>query len=348
MEVLDRELSIYPPASSDHVDVNVECYISEENSPKIVSNNPKEFQRFSDGFTMNFGSTRVFWREESKPVRVRLKIPGDAKDILKKYRSIQFTHDHESVGQTFHELVLCTTLQLFFNKRFSLIHGSAIRNTENEVTIFGGTGGVGKTSLMLELAGSKSNEFMADDIAIVEPNGTVQCNLAFPKIYGYNTIGHPEILARVFKNRSRFDQIAWKLKLIRNGPSYVRRRVSPFDFFDGRVANSGKLKRLFLLFRCNTPNLQAIAVDSSVAVEMNLSVMKAEYYDLYNQMHWGSFNYFARCNEIFSVDQLFETWRKLQTEVLEHVDCRLIKIPNVMGARALKHEVKKMASELNL
>ena len=72
----------------------------------------------------------------------------------------------------------------------SLIHASGVVLSNGKAILLGGTGGIGKTSLELELCLNEKASFLTDDIAVIDKEGFLWPNLSFPKIYGYNLAGN--------------------------------------------------------------------------------------------------------------------------------------------------------------
>jgi len=75
---------------------------------------------------------------------------------------------------------------IYFNKNLAPVHCAGVSDHENRAILIGGTGGVGKTSLEMELCRNYGCSFINDDISVLDSDGWVYPNLAFPKIYGYN------------------------------------------------------------------------------------------------------------------------------------------------------------------
>jgi hypothetical protein len=348
MRILDSELALYSEYDSDRAaDVIIDVC---ENSDvlakkKAKSRNPTIFSALEDGVAMKFGLAHVFWSLTSTPIRVQFAPPPISKNWIKKLRSIQYTYPHEAIGQIFHELVLIPMIQMFFSDRFAVIHGSSVGTPEGDVYVFSGTGGVGKTSMMLELVEEQKYDFIADDITVLSSEGNVHANFAFPKIYGYNTLGSPSMKKKLLGATSYADRIAWNLQMKRMGPSGVRRRVNPKEFFDGQISQSGKLKKFFILFRTETKNLSLESVSASKATEMNLHVMKSEYAILYNHLHWYQFNCLGTksgIDERLSYDRMWEKSRAIQLATLENVECLKINVPMKMTAQELKDQLGQL------
>ncbi len=353
MEILKSELSIY----SDKIvaaktDFKIQfCEPAElANQIKVRSRNPSTFADCEDGFAIDFGPARVYWSKDSEPIKIICCLPSAKQRWRTKLRSMQYSYRYETIGQIFHELILIPTLQLFYSDRMAVVHGSALTNSENEAFVFGGTGGVGKTSLMLELVGEQGYKFLADDISIINEQGAVLANLAFPKIYGYNTLGYPEMRRKLMEDRPFLDRMAWVYQMKRNGPQSVRRRINPMKFFGKRVALQGALKHLFILFRRDQESLTVENVSAEEAVQMNINIMKSEYVMLYKHLYWYEFNCLGRGTHFdpqFSFHKLWKNSQRIQSRVLENVHCKMINVPLEMTAQELKQQMAHRLESLD-
>jgi serine kinase of HPr protein (carbohydrate metabolism regulator) len=136
----------------------------------------------------------------------------------------------ENITAILYELVL-VPLNYFFSDK-ALVHASSMKNSTNGKTVmFGGTGGVGKTSLELLLCRELGYSFISDDIAVIDKKGFVYSNLAYPKIYAYNAEGNQEIENLLFNKRSSIDKLQWKLSKNIRGLNKARRTISPDEIY---------------------------------------------------------------------------------------------------------------------
>lgn len=331
---LNKELAIYPP-TQEKTDILI--HFKQQDANKAIANNPSIHKEFEDGFSASFGSAIVRWRWGHAQTLVNWFSPNPPKNWLGKFCGIQFTHPYEQIGQIFFELVLIPTLQLFYYERFLLLHGSALASVdEKNAIVFGGTGGVGKTSLELELVG-KQYRFMADDISIVDNNGLVWANFSWPKIYGYNTLGDDSIKTRMFAGRSIVDRFCWHLRMLRYGINRVRRRVDPESFFNDNISQQASLKDYFILFRDHSSELTFTPIDAITATHMSLEVMMSEYSTLYRHLNWHKYNRIGLQQSPFvTIEDIFAQWQQISNLMLKDVCCFLVHLPANLSASDLK------------
>lgn len=334
MAQLDRELAIYP-STADEPDIII--HFGQLTADAVLAKNPTIHSEYKDGFAANFGQTIVRWRWDGVPTRVEWFSPYPGKNWRQKIRGLQYTHPYEQIGQVFFELVLIPTLQLFYHSQLLLLHGSALSDSEGrDAYFFGGTGGVGKTSLELLLAGNGYN-FMADDICIVDVDGNVWGNFAWPKIYGYNTLGDEKMKRRLFQKRSLADRFFWELRMKFFGGSRVRRRVDPQVFFNNAISQRASLKAYYILFRDHSDTISITHLSAADAMKMSLNIMAAEYTILYRHLHWHQVNRTGQGMKPFiSFDAIFDSWRMSGEKILADTRCYLVHVPMNCSATDLK------------
>ena len=339
--LLKEELSLYRSAN-EHKNADI---VVDMNQPGGLNGvrlqNPQSHSEISDGFQCKFAPSSVTWRPTDQALHVDFGFNESNRSLLRsfapKWRSISYTSQVEEVGQVFHELVLIPAL-FFFSDQVTLIHGSAVERPGEGAIIFTGTGGVGKTSLELELILGHGYRFLADDICILTAGGSVHPNMAFPKIYAYNTLQDPLVRRRLLNGRSVIDKGQWAWKS-RRSPTSVRRRVNPIHFFDGRVSrDSCRLSKLFVIVRSSVREPVLCSISAEEAVSMNIETLKAEYAVIFNHIYWHKFNSMVLKRPSLIDDvQIFEKWRRLQTKALHAVERFLLQVPVEWSALALKN-----------
>lgn len=350
LALLDSELTNYPAAEKD---MSADIVIQYTDASKLLgeaiprSNNPALFTLSDNSVSMNFHHTKINWslRNDSGPLNIRVASDWSKRSWQKKFRSMQYTHPFENIGQIFHELLLIPTLQMFYSEQLAVLHGSAVISPDGDVSIFGGTGGVGKTSLMLELARERGYQFLADDISIINSDATVFANLAFPKIYGYNTLGVPDMKKQLLGGKGVMDRLAWNLKMKLRGPSSVRRRIDPEVFFPAGVAQQGSLKNYYILFRSSSPKLEVNPIDIDTTIQMNHCVMRAEYSNLYRHLHWYEYNTIGTGESAdpgLVYRNIWSNSERIQREAFAKANCFQVNVPDTMKAQDLKSQLAGM------
>jgi hypothetical protein len=344
MSQLEKELAIYPLAQSE-TDIHFRFgRISEE---LTLTQNPGIHHEYADGFAANFGQAVVRWHWGKRPLTVDWHINAPPRHWRRKLRSVQYAHPSEQTGQVFFELVLIPTLQLFYHDRLLLLHGSALLDRkDHRAIVFGGTGGIGKTSLELALV-NDGYDFMADDISILDASGLLHANFAWPKIYGYNTQDDGKIKKRIFRSRGPLDRLLWETRMRRYGGSLVRRRVNPQSFFDGAICQQAKLKAYYLLFRDNVDAVRITSIDAATTISMSLDVMKAEYTVLYRHLHWHDFNRVGMgLSPLVTAQIIFDGWQKAGESVFSDIDCYLVHVPFGVSAVDLRTSLPDLLRQL--
>ena len=163
-KILEAELRFYKNwYTNNEPDVKISIYKSTSAIPKILQQNPKNHFEFDGGFGIDYGPYMIFWKI-SKPLEITLvfKKRGFLRKILEKIISVQFTYTEQAIGQIIHENIL-VPLTFFFND-IAPIHGASIV-VNDRVIIFGGTGGAGKSSILLRLSESDSCLLYTSDAA---------------------------------------------------------------------------------------------------------------------------------------------------------------------------------------
>ncbi|RUA17743.1 MAG: hypothetical protein DSY55_01570 [Clostridia bacterium] len=343
MAQLERELSVYPPARQQP---DILIQFGPRDDGIILAKNPAIHREYEDGFAAQFGQSIVRWHWGQSHVQVDWSLASREQNWRQKIRNMQYTHPYEQIGQAFFELVLIPTLQLFYHNNLLLLHGSALSDdVDNHAIVFGGTGGIGKTSLELSLAGN-GYKFMADDISILDAEGDLHANFAWPKIYGYNTFEDTKTKEKIFQFRGPADRFFWELRMRRFGGSRVRRRIDPQRFFGGAINQHAPLKTYYILFRefCNEMNISAIHAEK--AIDLSLNIMLSEYTILYQHLYWHQANRIGLGLEPFiTIDAIFESWRRLGIHLFSDIQCYLVHVPMNTSAASLRASLTPLVQQ---
>ena len=123
-------------------------------------------------------------------------------------------------------LVWCALLPL----GATFVHAGAVATREGHGLLLMGTGGVGKTTTVLELVLNRGFHYVADDLVVVSAAGLSR----YPKhlqLYAYNSVLVPGLEERILRGRGPADRALWHIRRRLLGDSQVRRRVSASSFF---------------------------------------------------------------------------------------------------------------------
>tara|TARA_R110000868_G_scaffold368227_1_gene631209 strand:- start:41081 stop:42196 length:1116 start_codon:yes stop_codon:yes gene_type:complete len=330
-KILHDELVLYPVSNKDHYDVLIN-YVSEIEMDKALSVNPSLNCLHSDSMVFKMGAaTARFYFKDYHLRKIDFSIDGNTKirNTVQKWKSIQYASNYEAIGQLFHELILVPMAFLFDD--CSIVHSSGVINNKDKAVLFGGTGGVGKTSLEMTLCLDHECSFFNDDIAVINSNGSCYPNFSYPKIYGYNLEGNPNLKKKIMSQLSPFDKIHYALHSLK-GKNKVRRRVQPETFY-GKVANTPKKVSSFvILFRNKIDKITLESISAQKASALNSIIISSEYNIFFNHLKWHSFNSYSLNREPFTTyqsiieknkDNLEKSIRGLDQVYIAHIPLKI-------------------------
>lgn len=327
VQTFTEQFSLYSLLeNNDHPDLKI--IIGGTIHKDILSINPKIHHEIKNGFRGLYPKILVEYKYDDifNAHIVLEKKKNSFIEHLKKLNNIQFSSIDERLAQIIYELVLVPSVY-FDNQKF-LVHSSAFKKSNGGAILIGGTGGVGKTSLEIELCMNHGFSFISDDISVVDVNSNIWPNLSFPKIYAYNLKNNPILNSRIFSKRSLYDKFAWKLKHFLNGPSGVRRTISPVDAYGSYEKKETKIEKYYILNKRNVKEISCEKIDSSKAAAMSLYVMQTEYFSFNNHVLWHEFNCeVLNSNPILNLHLVLNRWLEESEKVFSKIDCYLINIP---------------------
>lgn len=286
---LSNELSSYP--TSDEAPSCTIRILKELPPAPSGTANPKIHISYDNGFQMEGRMYRSQWRWNGTQTEVDISIKryGRALSLLYRAAHRQNTTREEMAGQILHEGILVP--RLLTSDSHALLHASAIADPSGQrIFAIGGTGGSGKTSLMLHACLEENWRFAADDITVLTTDGRLWPNYSYPKVYGYNLEAFPKIAPKLFEDDRPFDKIHWKLHKIR-GLDKVRRRIAPKDIFNTlSETNVSILSDYIILQREHRQSIDLSRVTSIQASSASSHVIASEYTEFLKHLHWHSFN----------------------------------------------------------
>ncbi|MEX1013980.1 MAG: hypothetical protein WDZ80_02360 [Candidatus Paceibacterota bacterium] len=319
-EILHQELSLYPTLNTQSFDISIN-YVSKVAITDIISSNPTSNWLLDDSMICKIGSATIkFYFEDHQIKRIDFSIDHEPfiRRKIHKWKSIQYASSAEAIGQIFHELILVPLA--FFDNNYSVVHSSGIINSQNEGVLFGGTGGVGKTSLEMVLCLKHNCSFLNDDIAVLDTDGNCYPNFSYPKIYGYNLQGAKQLKKKIFGQLSLLNKTHYALHELK-GKNKVRRRVSPETFY-GKVANKEKnISSFVVLLRSKVDKITMEAISADKVSDFNSIIMSTEYNSLFNHLRWHKFNALSMGrNPFVTYDSIIEENTRNFQESLSRTD----------------------------
>ena len=342
-----NELSLYQKLESDRkadIVLNIVDRIPEYEI-KLV--NPSIHKEIHLGFIASYPKYDVAVRKIDSKIMFDLaleKIKNPFIKYLKKLNNMQYEAIDERVGHVFFESVLIPAAYFDINK--FIIHSSAFQHRKGGAVLVGGTGGVGKTSLEIELCMNRGYSFISDDLAVIDKNGNIYPNLSFPKIYGYNIKNNKKLKNEIFKDRTFSDRLAWNLRSSLLGDANVRRKISPKDVYKNYVTENSKVKKYFILFRENREDIKIERVRPDTATDMSLKILQSELTLFNNHILWHEFNSFASgIPPILTLESVLDNWKKLCKSVMSKIDCFIISIPLNLPHREFVDDISDIIDE---
>ena len=311
--------------------------------------NPAIHLEVEDGFIVRYKGYAIMSRKRDGQVVFDVEIErryNPVVNYLRKLNNIQYNSVAERVGHILFENVLIPAI--YFDADKFLLHASAFQNENGDAVLVGGTGGVGKTSLELELCIHRGFGFLADDMGIITKTGLVYPNLAFPKVYGYNLRDNSDLKKRIMKGRSLPDQFAWKFRQTLFGDSGVRRKVSPRQLYARYLTKPANLRHYIILLREARDNIESLEIDSETAAAMSINVLLTELGTFNNHVLWHEYNCLVEGRKpILSLQETVSRWRALTRQVLAGVKCQVILIPLKIEHETFINKVSNLITALN-
>lgn len=348
-KLLHDELSVYPRVDDQTTELRIN-YTEPNVLQNVISKNPSTHALRKDGFDFTMGPVTIsYWFEEKDITRIDFSIKHSSTlmSTLNKWLNIQFTNHKEAIGQWFHEFVVVPLG--FILKRRGLLHSSAVMSSNNQAILFGGTGGVGKTSLEIELCKHHNCSFLTDDISFISDQGTIFPNLAYPKIYGYNIKGDPKTRKEIFRGKGVVNRFFFWLHSLR-GDQYVRRRMSPAVFY-GKVQNEEvKIQSYLILAKMDVDQIELVPLEAKKALNLSQKVIVREYQTFINHLVWHDYNsLLADMNPIIEEEELISKNRLVLEKTLNNIEnLYLVKIPLNIAHADFKTQMVQALKDNNI
>ncbi len=343
-DLLHKELSLYPVTNDSEFDLEIN-YVASIDTKKALSVNPSINFLMNDRVITKMGGCTVefcFRDKKLSEVNFSINETSGVTRFVNKWKSMQFTSALEAIGQTFHELILIPIV--FLIDDYSVVHSSGIKNKNDEVVLFGGTGGVGKTSLEMALCLERDYTFFNDDLAIIDGRGNCYPNFSYPKIYGYNIQGDKRLKSEILNESGIVNRLQYEYRNLK-GLNKVRRRINPQEFFENTSNTKGKIASLLILFRSNVAEIKFESISAEKASSNNTGIMASEYNAFFDHVRWHEFNSSILNREpLLSFDSIMEKNTATLAKSLNEVkQIYLVHIPKEISNDVYK---KQMVAEL--
>lgn len=221
----------------------------------------------------------------------------------------------------------------------AFIHCGMMANRKNKSgIILTGTGGCGKTSLMMELITNGSYQYMAEDFGIVGKDGKLYDMQKSAAIYQSDVKWGNAYLKQAITNLPAMQRVEWKLKVsLKQNPLHY---FSPSSIFGNDICRQSSLARVFYLKRapknteitCKQLTAEAVAERAKTA---SFREMKELYEILGNIRAVGGEEYYV---EYPSIHELEENYKAIFVSAFRNVSCYELQVPlNVNPKDTMKY-----------
>ncbi len=326
VDILKKELELYDSYNNNEnhdLLIKVSYLMSPTDFPKLLLQNPNTHYEYAEGFGINYGSYMILWFFQPK---LKISLFFRKRRILRKLMekfllSYQFSTPEESIGQILHENILVPLT--FFLKNIAPIHGSSVLIDGKYFLIFGGTGGSGKSSILLAL---KNTCFISDDMLIVDENGKIYPNYSFPKIYAYNTIGNKKLERILMKNSTLLECINWTVRKKIN-PSKVRKRINPNLLWKICKINDIKGGIYYVLNKGYYEKIHLEEISMKKAIDLTLKIMQTEYSIFFNHIIWHEYNRnLINLSPLLETEVILKRWGNIYKNFFQKNNCKFYKV----------------------
>ena len=247
-------------------------------------------------------------------------------EIRQRFRDWNFFTREETLAKNFmyniFDFIIETKL---LANNSSFIHASSIEN-QGKAVLFVAAGGVGKTSIMLQIMKKASWRYLSDDLSIIDSDGRVYFNPKYIQIYPYNVNNDSELYNLLMNGRGIIDKLNWYYRKYRYGASSVRRRVDPRIFFGReKVSKSASINKVINLVRMGVKDFEVDEINPHVVSNIASEILSLEINPF--------FKYSCLCNgggtdsPFPKIEEVKERARQRFQEILKNIPCYQLRVP---------------------
>jgi hypothetical protein len=341
-ETLQDELRFYESESQKKIDVTVE--ITNTIDMEAILVNPSVHITCDQGFGIKTGVYTIYWIKTEISLYCIIHISPHTSFLSREFsrlRNMEY-RSFASIGQILHEFVF-VPLCYFFHDIAPILCSSILSG--DQAILFGGTGGTGKTSTLLEIGKNNRIHFLSDDILVVDRD-QVYPNYAFPKIYAYNTEGDREMERELLKKSSLGNKLHWHIKK-KLRPSGVRRRMDPAALYSIKKCENIQVKEYIIFNRGKFDTVSLEKIDHRRAAALTLLIMKPEYSIYHNHIYWDAYNRLLMNEKpLLNLDSIFQNWHSIYMKQCKGKNLYMCNIPLDISHQNFKHKVMRIIEKL--
>lgn len=314
---------------------------------KEISKNPKLHSSIENGFEVVIGNTKANWKYGEKII-IDVSVRDSKNSIismLKKFISREFNASSKRIiDQILYEQILVPTMYNY--QDYALIHSSGFKY-KGKTFLLGGTGGTGKTSASIQISQDEKASFINDDMSVVDSLGYIYPNLAYPKIYAYNTIGDVNLERELLLNKSLGNKLHWKV-MKKINISKVRRKIAPEQLFKSVETVKIPLDYYIILFKEDVQEMKITEINKVTAIDSTIAVMQSEYSGIFNNhVFWHEFNSLLNNKEkLISMNQVLGNWKKVLNSAFNNKKLLKLSIPLDISHTEYKKQLGSILEDL--
>lgn len=263
--------------------------------------------------------------------------------LKRQFSNTRFLSDQEKfqVSLVIHcvESLVCL---LGVEKNVGLLHSSAF-SLDGDCQLFAGTGGVGKSTAILQLINRHPElRFVTDDWAIIHPNGNV-CH--YPRkinVYAYNTVGFPQIEDVIFSSRTWLDKFHWNQTRKKHGVNGTARRVSANDLYGSSTpALNSQVSNIFFLNRGGCDRFDVRPMSSTDFARRMSLILLSERSMLFGALcRWHATTHNL---PLLDYQDLLTKTERLYRDFASNAKVHLVSIPQSTSPSELANYIEKIA-----
>lgn len=219
---------------------------------------------------------------------------------------------------------------LMLEKGGAFIHASCAER-EGRALLLPAHGGVGKTATLYRLILQSGFRFLADDMTILQCDGSVFKNPAPPAVYPYNLEGLPRLREQILQQGTLLDRLHWHFWRTVRGSDRVGRRIMPHKIFgSGRISDRATVARVVYLARSDISDFRLERTSVSTVADWATNIMLLEIRQFrFELQKWNSTPGFSLFPNLW---EIAEATRRVYLDAFKSAEVSSLLIPKRASA----------------
>lgn len=301
---------------------------------------------YKDGWAGRFGHFFMQrWHLSDETPKVVCAIARSPLAPLRPILDYEMHTAAQDIGKFLHESILIPATLLLKAPDAVVFHGATLRAPDGHAILITGRGGVGKTSIALELRREEGWSFISDDLVPVDSRGVAYLNAAWPKVYAYNVIEDRHLEDLVLRGRSMLNQVHWRV--FKRWPERVRRSVPPDQLF-GEVAMSARLGQALWVERHDIPRVTCRQVSPEEVARVSVDILESELARFGNHLSLHQASQKSKSRNLVGSASRWDSglWQQAMNQALAAVDTYKIEVPISLSALEYRREMRVLIAKI--